>query len=92
MLLTLSNPVTILSFAAIFAGLGLPHGNVEQGLVLVFGVFLGSALWWSMLAALATTIATRLGVSGLRWINRVSALVLAGFGAWSLLGRVRVLP
>ncbi|MCK9259901.1 MAG: LysE family transporter [Azoarcus sp.] len=92
MLLTLSNPVTILSFAAIFAGLGLPHGNVEQGLVLVLGVFLGSALWWSMLAALAKTVATRVGVSGLRWINRVSALVLAGFGAWSLLGLVRVLP
>ncbi|TVT55939.1 MAG: LysE family translocator [Azoarcus sp. PHD] len=86
MLLTLSNPMTILSFAAIFAGLGLPQGDTVQGMFLVLGVFIGSALWWCLLAGLATTLARRMGGGGLRWINRVSALVLAAFGVYSFAG------
>ena len=49
--LTLTNPMTILSFVAIFAGLGLAStgGNYASAGVLVFGVFIGSALWWLIL-------------------------------------------
>lgn len=86
LLLTLSNPMTILSFAAIFAGLGLPQGDAVQGALLVLGVFIGSALWWSMLAVLAATLASRVGGRELRWISRASALVLAAFGVWSFVG------
>jgi threonine/homoserine/homoserine lactone efflux protein len=47
-LLTITNPLTILSFAAIFAGLGLATatGSYSAALILVLGVFLGSAAWW----------------------------------------------
>lgn len=51
-LLTLTNPITILSFTAIFAGLGLsaaPAGYLSGG-VMVTGVFLGSSLWWMLLS------------------------------------------
>src|SRR5512142_2363186 len=44
-LLTVTNPMTILSFAAIFAGLGLANtnGDYASAVILVLGVFLGSA-------------------------------------------------
>src|SRR5436190_17336014 len=49
--LTLTNPMTILSFAAVFAAAGLAgHGAAEAGL-LTAGVFLGSLLWWLLLTA-----------------------------------------
>jgi threonine/homoserine/homoserine lactone efflux protein len=53
-LLTLANPMTILSFAAIFAGLGPRTGaSGAEALLLVLGVFAGSALWWLILSRLA---------------------------------------
>ncbi|MBS1966520.1 MAG: LysE family transporter, partial [Chloroflexi bacterium SZAS-1] len=50
--LTLTNPTTILSFLAVFAGLGLASaaGNYGAAALLVLGVFIGSALWWLLLS------------------------------------------
>src|SRR5207247_6028026 len=50
-LLTLTNPMTILSFVAIFAGIGVggAHGSYLSAMVVVLGVFLGSAIWWCLL-------------------------------------------
>ena len=52
--LTLTNPMTILSFMAILAGLGLgdTQGNYSSAGLLVLGVFLGSLFWWIVLAEL----------------------------------------
>ena len=47
--LTMTNPMTILSFAAIFAGLGLVGGGAADAALLTFGVFCGSASWWVLL-------------------------------------------
>jgi threonine/homoserine/homoserine lactone efflux protein len=82
-LLTLANPATILSFAAIFAGLGLGAGETPAaaaGLRLVGGVFLGSAAWWLFLSGIVGLVRHRLGRGALLWINRLSGLVLLGFG------------
>ena len=51
--LTLTNPMTILSFIAIFAGLGLAgtQNNYGTAGVLVLGVFIGSGLWWFLLSS-----------------------------------------
>ncbi|MCB8985696.1 MAG: LysE family transporter [Ardenticatenaceae bacterium] len=80
--LTLSNPVTILSFTAVFAGFGIGSqtGESRTGLQLVLGVFLGSALWWLTLCAVVTAVRTRLSPAILRLINLASGLILAGFG------------
>lgn len=50
--LTITNPMTILSFLAVFAGLGLSsiQGSYLEAAVLVVGVFLGSAAWWLLLS------------------------------------------
>jgi threonine/homoserine/homoserine lactone efflux protein len=47
-LLTIANPMTILSFFAVFAGLGVASAGAgyPESAMLVMGVFLGSALWW----------------------------------------------
>jgi len=88
-LLTLANPMTILSFTAIFAGLGIGSaaGNYASAALLVLGVFTGSALWWLILSSGVSMFRTKLGVASLRWVNRISGMIIVGFGLlalWSL--------
>jgi threonine/homoserine/homoserine lactone efflux protein len=80
--LTLTNPLTILSFAAIFAGLGVVGGSGGSigAALLVAGVFSGSALWWCILTGGISLLRTRLTARWLRWINRLSGAVIALFG------------
>jgi len=89
--LTLANPATIFTFLAIFAGLGMAAGNrtVVEAAFLVAGVFLGSAAWWLFLAGLTSRLRARLDQGGMQWINRLSALLLAGFGGFILIGLAR---
>jgi threonine/homoserine/homoserine lactone efflux protein len=86
--LTLTNPTTILSFTAIFAGLGAgdESGDALSAMVLVPGVFLGSAAWWVVLSGATGLFRTRLSVGGLRWVNRVSGTVIAAFGVLAVSG------
>ncbi|MHB8645946.1 MAG: LysE family transporter, partial [Thermomicrobiales bacterium] len=84
--LTLTNPLTILTFAAIFAGIGVGEINGAYGsaALLVLGVFLGSALWWLLLSGGTGLLRTRLTPRRLVWVNRISGLVIAAFGALAL--------
>jgi threonine/homoserine/homoserine lactone efflux protein len=82
--LTLTNPVTILSFVGIFAGLGLAESNAGGAVLTVLGVFLGSALWWLTLSGVVGLFRERLGQGILRWVNRISGVVIAGFGVFAL--------
>jgi threonine/homoserine/homoserine lactone efflux protein len=85
-LLTLANPSTILSFAAVFAGLGLvgaTRGGAAAG-VLTLGVFAGSMLWWILLSGTVSALRTRVPRSALVWVNRGSGLVLGIFGLYVL--------
>lgn len=86
-LLTLTNPMTILSFAAIFAGLGLAStgGNYVSAGLLVLGVFTGSALWWFFLSGAVGALRVKFNAGGLRWVNRISGLVITAFGLLALL-------
>jgi threonine/homoserine/homoserine lactone efflux protein len=89
--LTLTNPMTILSFAAIFAGLGLASapGSYASAAVLVLGVFSGSALWWLLLSGGVSLLRGRFTPGSLRWVNRVSGIIIAGFGLLALVSLVR---
>ena len=89
--LTLTNPMTILSFAAIFVGLGLGGGGQGYGPagVLVLGVFLGSSLWWGILSSLTASLRSRVTLRGLRWVNRASGAIIGGFGLVVLAGVFR---
>ncbi len=85
--LTLANPSTILSFAAVFAGLGLvdPAGDRWSAVLLVLGVFLGSALWWLVLSGGIGCFRRSFTPSRLRWLNVLSGIALVGFGLLALL-------
>ncbi len=86
-LLTLTNPLTILSFVAIFAGLGVGGGrnSFVTALLVVGGVFLGSATWLFLLTGGISLFRNRFTPRWLLWINRVSGGVITLFGLVALL-------
>ena len=88
-LLTLTNPATIISFAAVFASVGLAETAASYGAAASFvaAVFAGSALWWVALSGAVSLVRARVTPTAIRWINRGSGLVLVGFGisAWASL-------
>lgn len=81
-LLTLTNPVTIISFAAIFASLGLASSGGDYGsaALLVLSVFIGSATWWLILSGSVSLLRARVTQRVLLWINRVSGAIILSFG------------
>jgi threonine/homoserine/homoserine lactone efflux protein len=76
--LTLSNPMTILSFAAIFAGIGM--GSID----LVVGVLVGSGTWWLILAGAGARLRTRFNSKRLRLVNLGSGALILAFGVQSM--------
>ncbi|MDF0555788.1 LysE family transporter [Kamptonema sp. UHCC 0994] len=86
--LTVTNPLTILSFAAIFAGLGIASSDsnyLDSG-ILVLGVFLGSAIWWLLLSTGVSILRTKFRERSLIWVNKISGLIILVFGIIALLG------
>jgi threonine/homoserine/homoserine lactone efflux protein len=81
-LLTITNPITILAFLAIFAGIGFSgaHATLGRAAILVLGVWIGSLVWWAALALGAGAMRVSFGRQHLVWINRGSGgiLVLSG--------------
>lgn len=83
--LTLTNPMTIIAFLAIFAGFGLSNtGNLMQASFLVLGVFLGSCLWWLILSEFVTLFRKKIEKKMMKWINRIAGLIILGFGIFAL--------
>ena len=70
--------MTILSFAALFAGLGIAPGDGDAPLV-ALGVFLGSASWWVVLTMVVGALRSRVTTAWLGRINVVSGCVIGAF-------------
>ncbi len=87
--LTMTNPMTILSFAAIFAGLGVLGRGGADAALLTFGVFAGSAAWWLILTWAVSTLRSRITVRWLTWVNRISGVVLLLFAIVSIASAFR---
>lgn len=84
--LTLTNPMTIMAFAVAFAGLGLAFdGSYGTTLALVGGVLTGSTLWWLLLSSGVSLVREHISRTGLRWINRLSGVLIGAFGVVALL-------
>jgi threonine/homoserine/homoserine lactone efflux protein len=85
LVLTLTNPMTILSFVAVFAGLGLGRAHdYLNASALVCGVFIGSALWWLLLSNGVALLKGQINLAFMRLINRVSGVIILTFGLYSL--------
>jgi threonine/homoserine/homoserine lactone efflux protein len=84
--LTMTNPMTILSFAGLFAGLGLTGtGGADAGL-LVLGVFLGSTSWWVILTGVVAVLRSRVTLRALTWVNRISGAAILVFAVFAIVG------
>jgi threonine/homoserine/homoserine lactone efflux protein len=80
--------MTILFFAAVFAGLGVIGASdhyVSAG-ILVLGVFIGSAMWWLILSGFTGILQGLFNFKRLQWLNRISGLIIIGFGLFAFLG------
>jgi threonine/homoserine/homoserine lactone efflux protein len=90
LLLTLTNPLTILSFATVLAGLGV--GTVSQhGLptfLVTVGVFCGSCTWWLLLSTGVGLLRGRITARWLVWINRLAGCALMLFAMITMLSLI----
>lgn len=80
--LTVTNPATLISFLAIYAGWGVQDlsGHYFPVMFLTLGVFVGSALWWVLLGLGYVLLQERFTDRGLFLVHRVSGVLIAGFG------------
>lgn len=85
--LTLINPMTIISFAGVYAGLGIGMGfpNIAGALTMTLGVFLGSAIWWFILSLVTSLFKDKMNAKFSIWLNKFSGAVIFGFGALALI-------
>jgi threonine/homoserine/homoserine lactone efflux protein len=82
--LTLANPMTILSFGALFAGLGVTSGATADAALVVAGVLVGSTTWWIVLTTVVGAMRTRVTATWIRRINVASGIVIGAFAILSI--------
>ncbi len=82
--LTLTNPMTILSFIGIFASIGGGPTGIIESLAMVLGIFLGSMTWWLILGGVILKIKHKLPETWIHRIKYLSAVILAGFGIFAV--------
>lgn len=85
--MTITNPITIMAFASIFASFGVMSSVVTaiDAWILVGGVFTGSIVWWLIIALGVDLFRGILSDRGMTWISRVSAVIIFAFGVLALL-------
>ncbi|MBI3006313.1 MAG: LysE family transporter [Ignavibacteriales bacterium] len=84
--LTITNPLTLFGYVAIFSAVGFaePNGSYVPVILLIVGVYFGSLLWFSLLTALALFFKTKITVNGLAMVNKIAGSLLMIFGAIAL--------
>lgn len=83
-ILTLSNPMTILGFMAVYAGLGINADGMNQILIVLLGVFLGSSLWWMSLSVGTGLLKQKLTQNFLVRFSHIAAIIVGLFGVAAL--------
>ena len=89
--LTMANPLTILSFGALFAGLGVTSGATGDAAFIVLGVLLGSTAWWVVLTTVVGALRTRMTPTWVHRINVVSGVVIGAFALVAIASPLRLL-
>ena len=75
--LTLTNPLTIFAFLAVFAALGLDSElKFFSAAVLVAGVLIGSCLWFFILSSGTLLFKNKLDLAGLKWVNKIAGILI----------------
>lgn len=90
--LTLTNPMTIMAFAAVFAGAGLvASAGIVNALATTVGVAVGSMLWWLALTTGVWAVRHAVSDRAMVVVNRVSGGVLVAFGVLAIVAGVRAI-
>lgn len=84
--LTISNPITLVVFAAAFTAMGINpiYESFSQASLLVAGVFIGASCWWASLITFTYLVHHKFSEEQLLWVNRFSGAVLIGFSVYIL--------
>jgi threonine/homoserine/homoserine lactone efflux protein len=87
LILTLSNPLAIFLFIAIFTGLNLVNGsqNFFSHLSIFVGIFCGASSWWFVLSSLVSTYRSKFRLKYLWWLNKITGLIIFLFGLTALI-------
>jgi threonine/homoserine/homoserine lactone efflux protein len=79
--LTMTNPLTIVLYAGVFAGIGLAAGSsFVDAAIVTLAAWLGSAAWWVILCSVVSWARGRVSTAALLWVNRISGAALLVFG------------
>jgi threonine/homoserine/homoserine lactone efflux protein len=88
--LTMTNPLTIVLYAGVFAAIGLgTGGGIVDAVVVTLAVLAGSGLWWVVLCSTVAWLRDRVSTTALLWVNRVSGAALVVFGAVAVVSALR---
>lgn len=87
LVLTLSNPLAVFLFIAVFAGLNLVNGssNILFHAVIFSGIFIGAALWWFTLTSLVNMYRDKFRLKNLWWLNKITGVAIFVFGLAALI-------
>jgi putative LysE/RhtB family amino acid efflux pump len=92
LVLTLANPMTVLSFIALFAGVAGLTGFAPNAIpALLVGVLIGSTAWWLILSGIVGLIRHRIDNATMLWINRGSGAAIVAFGLFALIEPLQAL-
>ena len=89
-LIAITNPITIITFAVMFAGFGLVGSNAKYGSasLTVFGVFVGSSFIWLTLWGMSLIFRERFDFGRMKWVNKIAGIVILIFGVSTLLSLI----
>jgi len=86
-LLTLSNPLTVFVFGAVFAGFGIipRENNWYNMIMLISGVFCGAVLWWFTLVNIINIFRKKFRLRRLWWMNKIMGVIIIAFGIFAFI-------
>lgn len=80
-LITITNPLTVVFFGAVFTGVGLNHtDSLEPVVLILLGIFIGALFWWMALTIIVNLFRKRIRLRNLWWINKITGVLVAIFG------------
>ncbi len=86
LILTFSNPFTIIVFIAIFARLNLVYSTDDfiLKMLIFFGIFIGASFWWFLLTSFVNIYRAKFRLKNLWWLNKITGTIIIAFGVWLL--------
>jgi threonine/homoserine/homoserine lactone efflux protein len=92
LLLTISNPLVILSILAVFAVLGIvnPTSSYPSTALLILGVFSGAVFLWTITCHILSNYRNRMGQKGILLVNRITGLFILACSGYAFLSLLTI--